>query len=203
MEAHQPSARAEDPYKPRLEAIMTVPNIKAVGFCAHYSEQGDWAFDYALYLSKRHSLRLNVFHFLSDPYDPGDDAIGCLPKGEIERIAVERERELRMYYDERAGDYLDVGFRLCYDDSWRELHRCLLIHEFQLLVLGYVSPEAFFTRKPIEKFAHEFVCPVVLVGPEAPDQYRLNSRAALLVDKLGLDEKAWKRIKHVSVSPSL
>ena len=175
---------------------MTVPNINAVGFCAHYSEPGDWAFDYALDLSRKHSLQLNVFHFLSDPYREEVDFYQSLPKMELERIAIERERELRLYYDQRAGDYLKVGFRLCYDDSWRELHRCLLIHEFQLLVLGYVTPDALFTRKPIEKFAESFVCPVVLVGPEKPDQYRLNSQAALLIEKLGLEEIPWKRIEH-------
>lgn len=177
---------------------MTVLKIDAVGFCAHYSEPGDWAFDYALYLSRRHSLRLNVFHFMCDPYELSDESIKCLPKEEIEKIAVERERELRMYYDERAGDYLEVGFRLCYDDSWRELHRCLLIHEFQLLILGFVTPGAIFARKPIEQFADSFVSPVVLVGPENPHRFRLNSRAALLVDKLGLEEKNWIKIGHAA-----
>jgi len=177
---------------------MTVPNIKAVGFCAHYSEQGDWAFDYALNLSRKYSLRLNVFHFLTDPYTDEVDTYKVLPKMEMDRIAIERERELRIYYDQRAGDYLEVGFRLCYDDSWRELHRCLVIHEFQLLVLGYLAQDVLFAHKPIETFAESFVSPVVLVGPEEKNQYRLNSQAALLVEKLALEEKPWKKIEHSS-----
>lgn len=179
---------------------MTLPNIHAVGFCAHYSEQGDWAFDYALSLSSRNSLQLNVFHFLCDPYDVPDESYKCLPPDDLERIAIERERELRMYYDQRAGEYLDVGFRLCYDDSWRELHRCLMIQEFQLLVLGYTSADACFNGKPIEEFADSFVSPVVLVGPETSDQYWLNSSAALIVDKLGLEGKHWKKIDHFTES---
>ncbi|MFH1999291.1 MAG: universal stress protein, partial [Planctomycetota bacterium] len=160
----------------------------------HYSQPGDWAFDYALNLSQKHSLQLNVFHFLADPYSGEGNAYQNLPKKELEQIAIERERELRIYYDQRAGDYLDVGFRLCYDDSWRELHRCLLIHEFQLLVLGYTAKDAIFARKPIERFAASFVCPVVLVGPENANQYRLNSQAALLIEKLELEDKPYHRI---------
>jgi len=182
---------------------MTVPNFKAVGFCAHYSDPGDWAFDYALYLSRTHSLQLNVFNFLCDPYDRTDDYHKSITAEKTEIIAIEKERELRLYYDERAGDYLEVGFRLCYDDSWRELHRCLLIHEFQLLVLGYVTPDAIFAGKPIEEFADGFVCPVILIGPETPIQYRLNSQAALLSDKLGLEGIAWKKIESSSKNPSI
>jgi hypothetical protein len=175
--------------------------LNAVGFCAHYSQQGDWAFDYALRLAEKHSLRLNVFHFLADPYDPDDRAPEWLPKDEFDKLAVERERELRMYYDERAGDYLDVGFRLCYDDSWKELHRCLMIREFQLLVLGYVGTAAIFAGKPIEEFADSFVCPAVLVGPEHFDDYWLNSQAALLVDRLDLADGNWIKIGHSVTRP--
>jgi hypothetical protein len=180
----------------RQEVKMTIPTLRSIGFCAHYSTAGDWAFHYALDLARKHSLQLNVFHFLCDPYDPGGNSLGCLPRGELEKIAIEKERELRMYYDERAGDYLDVGFRCCYDDSWKELHRCLLIQEFQLLVLAYPEPDAVFARKPIESFADHFVCPVVLVGPDRPDQHHLNSRAALLSDRLVGEHTEWKRIEH-------
>ena len=88
---------------------MVTAALHAVGFCAHYSEQGDWAFDYALELSRRHEIQLNVFHFLADPYDPEAVAPTYLSATELRRLTVERERELRMYYDERAGDYLEVG----------------------------------------------------------------------------------------------
>lgn len=173
---------------------MAIPTLRAVGFCAHYSQQGDWAFDYALRLSRAHALQLNVFHFLTDPYDPHDTVTGRLTREEKAKLAVERERELRLYYDQRAGDYLEVGFRLCEDNEWTELHRCLVIREFQILVLGYVGSEAMFAGKPIKEFADSFVCPLVLVGPDHPDEYQLNSRAALISRRLTLPDGAWHTI---------
>ncbi|MGD8362715.1 MAG: universal stress protein [Gemmatimonadota bacterium] len=167
---------------------MAIPTLNAVGFCAHYSEQGDWAFDYALELTRRHAIQLNVFHFLVDPYDPGAGPPAWLPADELEKLIVERERELRLYYDDRAGDYLEVGFRLCEDNEWLELHRCLVDREFQILVLGYPARDACFGGKPMEEFAESFVCPVVLVGPDDPRHFHLNEAAALISDKLGLPD---------------
>jgi len=167
---------------------MTVVGLKAVGFCAHYSRQGDWAFDYALRLSRERSLQLNVFHFLADPYDPNDMAGKGMSDAERTQLAIELERELRMYYDERAGDYLNVGFRLCEDNEWTELHRCLVKREFQVLVLGFVNANAVFGGKPMVEFADAFVSPVVLVGPNYPDEFYVNASAALISDRLGLGE---------------
>lgn len=176
---------------------MTIPKLDAVGFCAHYSEQGDWAFDYALELSRMHAVRLNVFHFLADPYDPVSQEPRHLSQSDRERLIINKERELRMYYDRLAGDYLDVGFRLCEDKEWTELHRCLRIREFQILVLGYPEWDASFAGRPIEEFADAFVCPVVLVGPDRRSQYHLNSPAALLAPNLGLDGH-WSKIELVA-----
>ncbi|MFW5951347.1 MAG: universal stress protein [Gemmatimonadota bacterium] len=176
---------------------MAIPAMKAVGFCAHYSTQGDWAFEYALRLSREHELQLNVFHFLADPYDPLSRAPDHLSHRERTELIIKKERELRLYYDRLAGDYLEVGFRLCEDAEWTELHRCLLIREFQLLVLAYPERGASFAGRPLEEFADAFVCPVVLVGPEMPAQYHLNSPAALLADRLGV-EGSWTGIELVA-----
>jgi hypothetical protein len=165
---------------------MTVVRLRAVGFCAHYSKQGDWAFQYALSLSRRHSLQLNVFHFLSDPYDPLDTTSRDLSKEKKSKLAIDKERELRMYYDEQAGDYLDVGFRLCEDNEWTELHRCLVKKEFQILVLGFRSEDTYFGGRPILEFANNFISPVVLVGPKYRDEFYLNASAALISERLGL-----------------
>ncbi len=178
---------------------MTRHGLYAVGFCAHYSQPGDWAFEYALKLTQSRSLQLNVFHFLADPYDPADETGKNLSPDERKRMAIERERELRLYYDKRAGDYLDVGFRLCEDNEWTELHRCLLVREFQVLVLANVRSGAMFAGKSLEEFAHSFVSPVVLVGPDRPDQYLLNSRAAMIVPELGLVDKKWELIAPATV----
>ena len=175
---------------------MATATLNAIGFCAHYSNQGDWAFNYALKLSQMHKIPLNVFHFLEDPYDMLNSVPANLTKQERSQLAIERERELRIYYDRLAGDYLDVGFRLCEDNEWTELHRCLIIREFQILVLGYTEPDAKFAGIPIEEFANNFICPVVLVGPDNPDQFRLNSRAALIVNQLGLPSDCWSKIEQ-------
>jgi hypothetical protein len=177
---------------------MAIPTLNAVGFCAHYSEPGDWAFDFALNVSREHSLKLNVFHFLEDPYGITPDLAKGLNREERSKLAVKLEKELRLYYDQRAGDYLDVGFRLCEDAEWTELHRCLVVREFQILVLGYPHPMATFGGQRIDEFAKSFISPVVLVGPDHPLQFRLNSRAAMIVDKLGLHESGWTLINKVS-----
>lgn len=172
---------------------MAIPTFNSVGFCAHYSKQGDWAFNLALQLSRMHNVRLNVFYFLLDPYNPNDSSLQKLSHSKLEKLAITEEKKLRLYYDQRAGEYLNVGFRVCYDDSWTELHRCLMIREFQLLVLGYTKKGAMFTRKPIEEFANNFISPVILVGPKEPEQLCLNNQAALLSFKLGIpDEKYTK-----------
>ncbi|SRR5579875_2933956 len=178
---------------------MAIPTFNAVGFCPHYSAPGDWAFDYALGLARRHQIRLNVFHFLKDPYTPEDNLADLLSPEERAQLAIAREKELRLYYDSRAGDYLDVGFRLCEDSEWTELHRCLLVREFQVLVLGQIRPGATFGGRPIEEFADSFVCPVVLVGPERRNQFLLNRPAQLIVDRLGLEAEAWSVIDLLHV----
>jgi len=165
---------------------MAIPTFNALGFCAHYSKQGDWAFDFALQLSQKHNVQLNVFHFLRDPYNPNYARLKHLTRSEIEKMAIAEEKELRFYYDKLAGEYINVGFRECFENSWTELHRCLKISEFQLLILGYTKKGAVFVRKPIEEFANDFISPVILVGPKNPQQLCLNRQAALLTFKLGI-----------------
>lgn len=175
---------------------MTTTRIDAIGYCAHYSPQGDWAFEFALALSRARSLRLNIFHFLADPYDP-DAAKEIPPDADSrERRIIEREREMRLYYDPKLGDYVDVGFRLCEDRGWLELHRCLSKREFQVLVLARPDYGVNFAGKPLEEFADSFLCPVVLIGPSSPTEFRLNSQARLIAERLGLPTRldpAWYR----------
>jgi hypothetical protein len=165
---------------------MSTFAVRAIGFCAHYSPQGDWAFDFALGLARARSLRLNVFHFLVNPYDPEARQPQGLSAEEKTALAIRLERDLRFYYDTRLGDYLDAGFRLCEDPEWTELHRCLTKREFQALVLGYPHEGATFGGVPIEDFVSGFVCPAVLVGPRSPLELHVNEPAGLIHDKLGL-----------------
>jgi hypothetical protein len=169
---------------------MTMTSLRAVGFCAHYSKQGDWAFELALGLARRNQLQLNIFHFLSDPYDPEDLSAKGEDPSEIQRIAVEKEKQLRLYYDPKLGDFLEVGFRLCEDREWAELHRCLTRQEFQVLVLPRPRLDSTFGGKSLYEFMDRFVCPVVAVGPASHLDIRLNKPARLIAYRLGLEGPA-------------
>jgi len=179
---------------------MSTFAVRAIGFCAHYSPQGDWAFEFALQLARARSLRLNVFHFLTNPYDPGARTPENLSRQERATLAIRLERDLRLYYDDLLGDYLDAGFRLCADPEWTELHRCLTKREFQVLVLGYPHEGAIFGGVPIEDFATSFVSPVVLVGPSSPLDIRLNEPAALIDDKLCLADRHYIPLRAARLS---
>jgi hypothetical protein len=170
---------------------MTTLSIEAFGLCAHDSAQGDWAFEFAFALARRRQVQLNIFHFLADPFDQSDRTGHDLPLAERARLIIERERALRFRYEDRLGDYLRVGFRVCEESEWRELHRCLTKREFQVLVLPCPRHGSSFGGRPLEQFVEAFVCPTVVVGPESPYTLCLNRPAAHVVDQLGLGPGSW------------
>lgn len=165
---------------------MTMVLLESIGYCAHYSSQGDWAFDFALKQANHRGLQFNIFHFLSDPYDP-DSATLPIPEAEKEEKLIKMEKELRFYYDDRLGSYIRAGFRVCEDNEWTELHHCLLKREFQLLVLPVPRKNVTFGGRPIEEFAQKFVCPVAMVGPDDPVTVILNQPARMILGQLELD----------------
>jgi len=161
--------------------------VRDVGLCAHFSRQGDWAFEFALSLAQRLKSQLNVFYFprLGWPV-PGS------PKEtfhEDEWVAL--DRKVREYYDDKLGDFVDVGFRVCEDLVDAELRRCLFRREYQVMVVGYVGYGAAFGNHSIETFAYRFNGPIVLVGPERPDQLHVNPPARLVTWRLGLSDDNW------------
>jgi len=102
---------------------VTTLAVKDIGFCAHFSSQGDWAFELALSLARRLGHRLNIFHF---PHL--DSSVSNLPAGRLdddELIAL--DRRVREYYDDKLGDFVEAGFRVCEDFVDTELRRCLRI----------------------------------------------------------------------------
>lgn len=184
-----------------MRAAMTRQGIRGVGYCARRTRTGDWAFEYAFDLARRTETRLNIFFFPSPP---------CRPhfrrgrRGELVKLsdaeAIALERDTRLYYDTRLGDYLDVGFRLCEGDEEPELRRCLLIkRDYDILVLAYEGYRCTFGSGSIEDFAESMACPTVLVGPESPDQRFVNSAAELWLETLGLEHHPWHRVSDVSV----
>jgi hypothetical protein len=153
------------------------------------SAAGDWAFNLALDLSERNDVQLDIFFF---PTPPNRPHASRGRRGELAEISddqrVAMERDMRLYYDEMLGDKINVGFRLCEGDEEPELRRCLLMRkEYDVLVLPYDGYRCHFGSKAVEDFAESMPCPVLLVGPERPEQIFCNSAAEPWVERLGLD----------------
>lgn len=181
---------------------MTVQAIRGVGYCARMTPAGDWAFNFALDLAVRHDVRLDIFFF---PVPPSQPHPSRGRKGETaaltddQRIAL--ERDVRLYYDQLAGDFVKVGFRLCEGDEEPELKRCLLVRrEYDVLVLAYEGFRCSFGSRTIEEFAARMPCPTVLLGPERPDQLFLNAPATLHIEALGLSPGEWKPIVEAGIA---
>lgn len=167
---------------------MTTMALKDVGFCAHFSRQGDWAFEFALSLAKRLEHRLNIFYFPRLEWPTSNEPADELNQDEI----VALDRRVREYYDDKLGDFVEAGFRVCEDLVATELRRCLFRQEYQAMVLGYLEHDAPFGSGSIETFAYRFNGPIVLVGPDRPNQLYLNPPATLVSGQLGLTDDDWE-----------
>jgi hypothetical protein len=165
------------------------------------TRSGDWAFDYSLDLAARHDVRLDIFFFPTPPSRPH------APRGRHGELAelsdeqkIQMEKDVRFYYDEMLGDFVNVGFRLCEGDEDPELRHCLLIRkEYDVLVLAYEGYHCKFGTRSIEEFAESMPCPTVLVGPESAGQFFVNSAAGIWIDRLGLEHEDWHHVKDVVV----
>jgi len=172
-----------------------------VGLCAIFSRQGDWAFDYALQLARHHSARLNIFYFLESPYKMRRDIVfSDADKKETVPVTPDliarRDQELRETFEERLGDYVDVGFRLCEGNSEWEMKKCFKRGQYEVLVIGYNQQNADFGgTTTIEAFAEKFRGPVVLVGPDAPDSFYINHHAHLRLPDLIIPEGKWNLLE--------
>ncbi|MBI4961857.1 MAG: universal stress protein [Desulfomonile tiedjei] len=174
--------------------------MNGIGLCAIFSRQGDWAFDYALSLARHYQTKLNVFHFLESPYTLRRDVVFVdADKKETAKVTpdliAKKDKEMREMFDERLGDYVEVGFRLCEgNDEW-ELRKCFKKGDYEVLVIGYKAKGADFGgTTTIEAFADKFKGPVVLVGPDAPDTFFVNDHAEQRINDLMIPEGKWKRI---------
>ena len=164
---------------------MTTVAVNDVGLCADFTPQGDWAFDYALSLSRRLKCGLKVFYVPDLAWD-ASEVPQLLPQ-EVDAL----DRRVREYYEPRLGDFANVGFRICEGFADRELRRCLMDRVYQVLVLPYRDQGSRFAGRTIEEFAYGFNGPVVMVGPDRPDHFGVNPSAALLSLQLGLDQGEW------------
>jgi len=188
---------------------MTAFSIEKVGLVAHYSEQGDWAFNAAFEFARRQDIQLNTFYFLRSSFDmPQDKAPGEAPAPEItDKLVIAAERKLREYYDERLGDYVKAGFKVC--ESVRhnlELRSCLMKQDFHILYIPYLYSGVPFGNMPIEEFAFRFHAPVVLVGPESENEFHVNPPAHMAMEAIHLPEEmvcVIKKPEHFQELPVL
>jgi hypothetical protein len=175
--------------------------MNGVGLCAVFSRQGDWAFDYALSLARHYKTKLNVFHFLESPYMLRRDVVFVdAEKTKTAPVTPDliatKDREMRETYEDRLGDYVEVGFRLCEGNDEFELRKCFKKGDYEVLVIGYKEKGAAFGgTTTIEEFAGKFKGPVVLVGPETNDSYCINKAAEERLAELLLPEGKWKLIE--------
>ena len=189
----------------RYKRRKAAGNVKGVGLCALFSRPGDWAFDYALALARAHQCRLNVFYFLQSPYKLRRDVVfvdaaHTQTAPVTPELIAQKDRELREQFDDRLGDYTDVGFRLCEGaDEW-ELRKCFRRGQYDVLVIGYEKRGANFGgTNTIEGFALSFKGPVVMVGPDAPDSFYLNQPAEDWLEHLMIPQGHWKAIDPSAV----
>jgi hypothetical protein len=157
------------------------------------TRSGDWAFNYALDLAVEHDVRLDIFFF---PTPTSSPHASRGRRGELAELSEERkvqvEKDVRLYYDRILGDFVNVGFRLCEGDEDPELRRCLLVRkEYDVLVLAYEGYRCMFGTRTIEEFAESLPCPTVLVGPDKPDRFAVNTPARMWIDRLGLAGSDW------------
>lgn len=175
--------------------------MRGIGLAALFSRQGDWAFDYALHLARKHKCKLNVFQFLQSPYMLRRDVVFVDEKKEktapvTPELIAKKDEELRMKYDDRLGDYEEVGFRLCEGADEVELKKCFRKGDYEILVIGYQGKGADFGgTTTIEGFAAKFHGPLVLIGPDAPDQFYLNDKAKERLAELDIPEGKWHMIQ--------
>lgn len=174
--------------------------MKGVAVRASFSRQGEWAFEFALALAKRHRTRLNVFEILESPHVIRREEVFIDEKRQKTAFATpellsEKEMELKQAFVEELGDFKDVAFHACAgDDEW-ELNKHFKRGDFEVLICGYEAKGAKFGgTQSIEDFASRFRGPLVLVGPNSRDSYYINAKAIERLLELGIPAGRWHEL---------
>ena len=73
-----------------------------------------------------------------------------------------------------------------------ELTRCFRQNLLDLVVIGYPSDDLVASsEQPLEEFAAHLNYPLVIIGPDEPDQFMLNQAAQTWLDELQLPDGSW------------
>ncbi|MEW6404283.1 MAG: hypothetical protein AB1649_20995 [Chloroflexota bacterium] len=182
--------------------------MKKIGFCTHFTQTDSWAFDYALRLARSHNWQLTVCHWLNSPYNLRRDVVysSLHEKANLQpvtpRLLTRLELELRMYYDPRLADFTQIGFKLCEGMYQVELVRCLRQNLLDLVIMGYQRSDEDTTsgEQPLEEFALHLPYPMVIVGPDSPNQFILNEAAQKWLNELGLPQGSWRSVSSAMVA---
>jgi len=176
--------------------------MKTIGLCTHFSQTDVWAFDFALDLVCRQGWKLTICHWLNSPYSLRRDMVypslsdGGEPQPITPKLLTKLEFELRQYFEPKLWDFTNVAFKLCEGMYQVELTRCFRQNLLDLVVLGYPSEDLTISaEQPLEKFAVQLSYPLVIVGPDAPDQFILNQASQSWLAELQLPEGSWKVIE--------
>lgn len=183
--------------------------MTTIGFCTHFTETDEWAFEYALRLARGRGWQLNICHWLYSPYLLRRDLIAddlFHPEKTTAvnpSLLVKLERQLREYYESRLGDFTDVAFKLCEGQYQVELVRCFRKNLLDLVVIGYqaVDDETHSTAQTLEEFALHVPFPLIVVGKDGPHNYLLNEKAREVLDDLDLPDSSWSFLQPVSLAP--
>jgi hypothetical protein len=190
-------------WQKRMDQSMSPIRLDGVGYCARISQVGDWAFDFALDLAQRNNARFNIFVFpTSSPDIQPQHGYWPESKAQLDEEDFAFEREIRLRYENRLGNYLKIGFRLCVGEMVSELQRYLARREHAVLVLAYESGYGPSGELPVDQLVQRLQGPVVLVGPERRDEIHLNWPASLIPEQLGLTKGMWVPIITENVAKS-
>src|SRR5690606_38587424 len=101
-------------------------------------------------------------------------------------LITKLEKQLRMYYDPKLGDFTNAAFKLCEGQYQVELVRCFRKHLLDLVVMGYQpsGEESGPGNLPLEEFAKKLSYPLIIAGRDGPGTYLLNRKALEWLDKL-------------------
>jgi hypothetical protein len=173
--------------------------VKKIGLCTHFSQSDQWAFDFALELVRRNDWQLTICHWLDSPYSLRRDIVYPTLRQEGEpqpvtpRLLTQLELELRQHFEPKLGDFTNVAFKLCEGMYQVELTRCFRQNLLDLVVIGSQRDEQMISaEQPLVDFAAQLNHPLVIVGPQSPDQFLLNPAAQSWLDEMKLPEGCWQ-----------
>jgi nucleotide-binding universal stress UspA family protein len=89
---------------------MEYPKYKKVLFCTDFSENSDYAFEFAYGIAKRDEGLLYILHVI--PFNPHQAfATTMITKEQLEKIQKAIEEDLDINYQERYGKKIENGIR--------------------------------------------------------------------------------------------